>query len=135
HVARVVQLLQERAYTLGEIVDQGAYFFTSGPVEPAPDAIAKYCATTESMQRLREVRDALAAEPRDFNASEIEAAIRGLAERTGNKAAAFIHPLRVAITGQAVSPGIFEVASILGKDVTLARTDALLDGLAHTVAK
>jgi nondiscriminating glutamyl-tRNA synthetase len=131
HVARVAALLQERAHTVGDIVEHGAYFFTRGPIEPAPEALAKYCATPEALDRLREVRAALANVAADFTAAEIEAAIRGLAERTGLKAAAFIHPLRVAVTGQAVSPGIFEVCSILGRDVTLARIDALLERLQH----
>ena len=130
HVQRVTALLQERAYTVGEIADAGSYFFTSGPVEPAPEALAKYCATPESVERLRDVRDALAAiEATGFTSTAIEAAIRGLAEQKGLKAAAFIHPLRVAVTGQAVSPGIFEVCSILGRDVTLTRIDTLLGRL------
>src|SRR5271166_2543521 len=122
HVARVVGLLQERAYTVAEIADQGAYFFTRGPIEPAPEALAKYCASPEAVARLREVREALSAASSDgFTPEAVEKAIRGLAERTALKAAAFIHPLRVAVTGQAVSPGIFEVCAILGRDVTLAR--------------
>jgi glutamyl-tRNA synthetase len=125
HVARVTALLQERASTVGEVIDQGAYFFTRGPVDPSPEALAKYCAAPEALERLRDVRSALAGAP-DFTAAAIEATIRGLAERSGFKAAAFIHPLRVALTGQAVSPGIFEVTSILGRDVALARIDALL---------
>jgi nondiscriminating glutamyl-tRNA synthetase len=125
HVARVTALLQERARTVGEIVDQGAYFFTRGPVEPAQEALAKYCATPEAIERLRDGRSALASVA-DYTPAAIEAAIRGLAERSGLKAAAFIHPLRVALTGQAVSPGIFEVTSILGREVALARVDALL---------
>ena len=130
HVGRVVGLLQERAYTVAEIADQGSYFFTRGPIEPAPEALAKYCATPEAVDRLREVREALSAIPSGgFTADAVEKAIRGVAERTGLKAAAFIHPLRVAVTGQAVSPGIFEVCGILGHDVTLARVDALLERL------
>jgi glutamyl-tRNA synthetase len=129
YVARVTGLLQERAYTIGEIAEAGSYFFTSGPVEPTPEALAKYCATAEASDRLRDVRAALAALPADFKPSDIEAAIRALAERQGLKAAAFIHPLRVAVTGQAVSPGIFEVCAIVGRDVTLARIDALLERL------
>ena len=125
HVARVTALLQERARTVGEIVDQGAYFFTDGAVEPAPEAVEKYCATPEAIERLREVRAALAGIAA-FAPADIEAAIRGLAERSGLKAAAFIHPLRVALTGQAVSPGIFEVTGILGREVALVRIDALL---------
>ena len=130
HVAQVAALLQERAYTIGEIADAGSYFFTSGPVEPAPEALSKYCGTPESVERLGEVREALAAiGAAEFTAASIEAAIRGLADQKGIKAAAFIHPLRVAVTGQAVSPGIFEVCAILGRDVTLARVDALLERL------
>jgi len=128
HLARVASLLQERARTIGEIVEQGAYFFTRGPIELAPDALAKYCATPDAAEHLSNVRAAFAA-TKDFSHSGIEAAVRGLAERTNLKAAAFIHPLRVALTGQAVSPGIFEVTSILGRDVSLARIDALLDRL------
>jgi len=130
HVARVTALLQERARTVGEIVEQGAYFFTRGPVEPTPDALSKYCATPDAAEHLSNVRAALSAAP-DFSHAGIETAIRGLAERSGLKAAAFIHPLRVALTGQAVSPGIFEVTSILGRDVALARIDALLDRLSR----
>ena len=124
HVARVTSLLQERARTVGEIVEQGAYFFTRGDIEPAPEALAKYCATPDAVERLSNVRAALTTA--EFSPAGIEAAIRGLAESTGLKAAVFIHPLRVALTGQAVSPGIFEVTSILGRDVVLARIDALL---------
>ena len=130
HVARVTKLLQERAYTVAEIADAGSYFFTSGPIEPQPEALAKYFATPDAVERLRAVRDALAAPgATGFTSADVEAAIRGLAERKGVKAAEFIHPLRVAVTGQAVSPGIFEVCAILGRDVTLARVDALLERL------
>ncbi|MBV8171114.1 MAG: glutamate--tRNA ligase [Candidatus Eremiobacteraeota bacterium] len=131
HVRRVASLLHERAYTVAEIVDQGAYFFTRGAVAPAPDALAKYCSTPEASERLKEVRAALAEAPPDFDAPDVENAIRGLAQRTGRKAAEFIHPLRVAVTGQAVSPGIFEVCSILGREVALERIDALLARLSE----
>ena len=128
HVERVTALLLDRVRTLAEIVDLGSYFFTDGPVEPTPEAIEKHAAAPESAERLRSLRAALAAAP-GFSVEDVEAAIRGLAERDGVKAAAYIHPLRVALTGQAVSPGIFEVASIIGRDVSLLRIDALLAGL------
>src|SRR5215469_2932186 len=129
HVKQVAALLQERVYTVSEILDQGSYFFTRGAIEPAPDALAKYCSTPDALERLREVRAALGETPPAFTTSDVESVIRGLAQRTGRKAAEFIHPLRVALTGQAVSPGIFEVSSILGRDVALARIDAHLERL------
>lgn len=125
HVEQVTALLQERARTIGEIVEQGAYFFTSGAVEPSAEALAKHCAAPDTLDRLRAVREALADAP-EFSAAAVEHAIRSLAERHGVKAAAYIHPLRVAVTGQPVSPGIFDVCRILGRDVVLARVDALI---------
>jgi glutamyl-tRNA synthetase len=125
HVARVTALLLERVRTIAEIVDHGAYFFTDGPVEPTSEALEKHSAAPETIGRLEAARAALAAAP-GFSVEDVEAAIRGLAASSGVKAAAYIHPLRVALTGQAVSPGIFEVASIIGRDVSLLRIDALL---------
>jgi nondiscriminating glutamyl-tRNA synthetase len=129
HVARVTALLLERVRTLADVVDQGAYFFVDGPVEPNAEALAKHCAAPETAERLKAVREALTAAP-GFEAGDVESAIRGLAERTGAKAASFIHPLRVALTGVSVSPGIFEVAAILGREAATARIDALLSRLA-----
>ncbi len=61
-----------------------------------------------------------------FYLTDDQRAIRDLATTKGVKAAEYIHPLRVAVTGQAVSPGIFEVCSILGRERVLGRIDALL---------
>jgi glutamyl/glutaminyl-tRNA synthetase len=133
HVERVTALLIDRVRTLADVVDQGSYFFTGGPVEPDSEALAKHCAAPDTIARLSAVRDALAQAP-GFAPADIEAAIRSLAQHTGVKAAASIHPLRVALTGQSVSPGIFDVASIIGRDVALERIDALLARLTGTNA-
>jgi nondiscriminating glutamyl-tRNA synthetase len=134
HIARVTALLAERVRTIADIIEQGAYFFDADPPEPTAEALSKHCAAPDTSERLAAVREAL-ANADDFSATGVEAAIRGLAEAKGSKAATYIHPLRVALTGQAVSPGIFEVASILGRDVVLARIDALLKRLALAPAQ
>jgi glutamyl/glutaminyl-tRNA synthetase len=131
HVERVTGLLIDRVRTLVDVIDAGAYFFTDGPVEPTPEALEKHCKAPETIERLRAVRRALADAP-GFDEGDIETAIRGLAERNGIKAASYIHPLRVALTGQPVSPGIFEVTSIVGRETSLARIDALLDRLSSS---
>jgi glutamyl-tRNA synthetase len=125
HVERVTALLLDRVRTLADVIDQGAYLFVDGVVEPAPDAFEKYCTAPDTHERLEAVRAALAA-VEAFDAAHVESAIRELAERTGIKAAAFIHPLRVALTGQSVSPGIFEVLALTGRDIALERIDALI---------
>ena len=134
HVERVTALFAGRVRTIVEIIEQGSYFFDAAAPTPAPDAIAKHCAAPDTLELLAALRAALSAVA-DFNVAGIEAAIRGLAESRGKKAAAFIHPLRVALTGQAVSPGIFEVTSILGREVVLARIDALTARLERVAAR
>jgi glutamyl/glutaminyl-tRNA synthetase len=54
----------------------------------------------------------------------LEAALRELATTRGLGGGKLIHPLRVALTGAAVSPGIFEVAELMGRERVLGRLDA-----------
>jgi glutamyl-tRNA synthetase len=68
-------------------------------------------------------RDALAdAEP--FEAGRIEAALRGLAETLELSPRKAFEPIRIAVTGSKVSPGLFESLELLGKDETLRRLTA-----------
>jgi glutamyl-tRNA synthetase len=61
-----------------------------------------------------------------FDVPGIEAALRGVVERRGEKPGRVFQPVRVAIAGTTVSPGIFESVALLGREVTLARIDAAL---------
>ena len=56
-----------------------------------------------------------------FTAEAIEQALRDLAERVGQKPRQAFQPIRVAVTGSTVSPGLFESIELLGRDETLAR--------------
>jgi glutamyl-tRNA synthetase len=67
-----------------------------------------------------------------WDAPALEHALRDLAAASGVAAGKLIHPLRVALTGQAVSPGIFDVASLLGRERTLSR---MQDAIAHLAAR
>jgi nondiscriminating glutamyl-tRNA synthetase len=125
YLEKVAALFHDRIKTVAEVFELGSYFFTPGVVEPSEEALSKYCSTPEAVKSLREVRAALAAAA-EFDTGGVERAIRDLAGSKGVKASDFIHPLRVAVTGQSVSPGIFEVCSILGREVVLKRVDALI---------
>jgi glutamyl/glutaminyl-tRNA synthetase len=70
----------------------------------------------------------------DFSRVTLEAKLRGLAERHGGKAGDYIGPLRVALTGAAVSPGIFEMCEVLGKTIVLGRIAAFLHAYPIAVA-
>ena len=80
-------------------------------------------------ERLEAARHALASlEP--FDQERVEAALRGLVERLGVKPKQVFQPLRVAIAGCTISPGIFESVVALGREETLARVDEALARLA-----
>jgi glutamyl-tRNA synthetase len=64
------------------------------------------------------------AEVEPFIAEEIEEALRRLAERLGQKPRQAFQPIRIAVTGSRVSPGLFESIELLGRDETLARIKA-----------
>jgi glutamyl-tRNA synthetase len=121
---RLIELLRPRAKRLTEFIEKGQ-FFLADAVTYDEDAVRKHLATPGSMELLRAVRGVCATiDP--FTAAAIEPALRDLAVARGVKAGALIHPTRVAVTGQAASPGIFEVLELLGRDRVLARIDACL---------
>jgi glutamyl-tRNA synthetase len=77
-------------------------------------------------ERLRVAREALAqVEP--FDTDGVESALRGVVEELGVKPKDVFQPVRVAISGTTVSPGIFESVAALGQDEAIARIDAALD--------
>jgi len=74
---------------------------------------------------LEEVRDALAQVAR-FDEESVQAALTAVIERRGVKPREVYQPLRVAISGSTVSPGIFESVALLGRDETLRRIERAL---------
>jgi glutamyl-tRNA synthetase len=76
-------------------------------------------------ERLAAVRQALEGLER-FDSETVEKALRRVVERMGVKPKEVFQPIRVAITGTTVSPGIFESVAVLGKEQTLQRIDAAL---------
>jgi glutamyl-tRNA synthetase len=61
----------------------------------------------------------------DWTEAALEKCLRDLAEARGVKAAMLIHGTRLAVTGRMVSPGLFEMLVLLGRDRVIARLDAL----------
>jgi glutamyl-tRNA synthetase len=76
--------------------------------------------------RLRAARAALEEAGEPFDTDQVERALRGLVERLEVKPKDVFQPIRVAITGTTVSPGIFESVAALGRGETLARIDEAL---------
>ncbi|MCF7838591.1 MAG: glutamate--tRNA ligase [Candidatus Marinimicrobia bacterium] len=124
YLAQVVDLLAERLQFITDIPTQAAYFFTEDyPVDAK--AVRKRLGTAEARERLAEARAALAAAP-GFTAPELEEVVRELAERRAVSVGVYIHPLRVAASGSAAGPGLFDMLAVLGRERVLARVDRSL---------
>ena len=118
----LIDLLKTRARTIPDFVDLARPFLTD-ELELDPDAVAKHWlkAPDEVLGRLSGLRARLEAST--WEPEALEEVIRGYAEELSVGAAKVIHPLRVAVTGREVSPGIFEVLAFLGKAAVLTRLD------------
>jgi len=118
-----VEITEEKIQTLADFWPLVSFFY-DGPVDD-PKAFAKTIGSDGGVEALTAARDALAqADP--FEPEPIEAALRAVVDRLGAKPGKVFQPVRVAIAGQTVSPGIFESVALLGKDETLARIDSAL---------
>ncbi len=125
---RLIDLLKVRARGLDDIAAQLARYLAAD-LAYDDDAVQKHWKQPEQVAaRLGALRKQLAAAPA-WTEAQLESLLRALADAQGVGAGQFIHPLRVALTGQAVSPGIFELAAALGQELTLARIDAAIGRL------
>jgi glutamyl-tRNA synthetase len=114
-VRRTVPIVQEKIERFGQYPDFAGFLFRD--VHPDPELLNGREAIVEA------ARDKLASvEP--FDAEHIEAALRGLAERLELSPRKAFEPIRIAVTGSKVSPGLFESLELLGKDETLRRLSA-----------
>jgi glutamyl-tRNA synthetase len=121
-----VAITQEKISTLDEFWPLAHAFFE----EPVGDAAARerFLASEEGAQALGVARAALAELPEPWRPEAVEAVLRRAVERSGMKAKQVFQPLRVALTGTTISPGIFETVALIGRERALARIDRALDG-------
>jgi glutamyl-tRNA synthetase len=121
---RAVEIAAEKIQTLADFWPLVSFVY-DGPVDD-PKAFDKTMCRDGGVDALRAARQALAqAEP--FETTTVEAALRGVVEQTGAKPGGVFQPVRVAIAGTTVSPGIFESVTVLGREETLRRIDGALE--------
>jgi glutamyl-tRNA synthetase len=119
-----VEIASEKIQTLADFWPLVGFLF-DGPVED-PKAFEKTICRDGGVEALRAARDALAAAD-PFDVPTVESALRSVVESRSTKPARVFQPVRVAIAGTTVSPGIFESVALLGRDETLARIDQALE--------
>jgi glutamyl-tRNA synthetase len=123
---RFIELARPRAHRLGDFVEVGRPLLAEAAgVEYDETAVARHLSSPGLAAPLSALRTAC-ADLDPFDEGALEAVLRALAAAHGLKAGALIHAVRVAVTGRAVSPGLFEVLVLLGRHRVLARLDAAL---------
>jgi glutamyl-tRNA synthetase len=116
---KMIATLRERAKTLVELVEF-ASFYLNDEITIDPKAAAKFL-KPEIAEPLNAVAGELEALGADFGEASVQAAFERVLARFNLKLGQLAQPVRVALTGGTVSPGIYEVIAVLGRPRTVAR--------------
>ncbi len=116
-LAKVVKTFQERSRTLEEMAEASEFYYRRK--DPDPKAAEKFL-VTETAPLFEEIARELTDLP-DFTPAAMEPVLLRAAEKRGVKLGKVAQPVRVALTGGTVSPGIFEVMDVLGRDEVIRR--------------
>ncbi len=118
---RALYCLKERSKTLPELIEKGHFILTSRPIEC--DAKASKNLDTVSRGILKELTPQLQGV--SWDRETLEEVLNGFAAAKDTKFGKFAGPLRAALAGRAVTPSVFDMMLVLGRDETMARlTDA-----------
>ena len=119
-IMRGMNGVKQRSRTLLEVADNLVFYARAG-APPLADDKARAILTADAKALLGKLATALEAEAANWGEAQIEDAVRRFAESQGVKLGQVAQPLRVALSGSTVSPGIFEVVAILGPAETRLR--------------
>ena len=121
---KVITALKPRSRTLAEMADSAVCFFKEDLIF---DEAARTKFLTPAVRPLfSELVTRLKAAD-SFTSAELEKTVKDLIEAKGIKLSQLAQPVRVALTGRTVSPGIYDVMEILGRERTLARLKKAID--------
>jgi glutamyl-tRNA synthetase len=123
---KIVPIIQERLVTLDDAIDMAGFFFREHVEPQTEDLIAKGLTAAETGRVARQSRDIL-FQLETITPETAEPPMRELVEQLEMKPGQLFGILRVAITGQKVSPPLFESMEIIGKQVVIERIDRAID--------
>jgi glutamyl-tRNA synthetase len=117
-IRKVIETLHARSKTLVEMAESALFYFAED-IEYEEKAAKKFLkpAVLEAMQFLLSQFEALES----FSEENLETAFKNVMDKTGLKLGKIAQPVRVALTGRSASPGIFEVAAIIGRQKVISR--------------
>jgi len=125
---RVALLFRSRIQTFKDLTAEADYCFQEVKTYDL-EAMNRSLATGGLKEKLATFKQSIEPLPDFEDVVKLEALLREAAERAGVEAKVLIHPLRLALTGKGVSPGIFELMRVLGKETCLKRLSGLIERL------
>jgi glutamyl-tRNA synthetase len=123
---RAIPIIRERLVTLDDVIPVAGFLFKENVTPNPQDLIGDKMTPAESMKIARDSYQILSALP-DINKEVAEPPMRKLVEESGLKAGQVFGIIRVAVTGQKVSPPLFESMEIIGKEKVLERIQSAVD--------
>jgi len=120
YLETIVPLYQTRAKTLKEMATQAAFFLHDADTLPYDQAAVTKFLTPETREHLKVLAGRMEALDA-FDKESLEGVAAAYLEETGLKFKALAQPIRVAITGSTMSPGLFETMEVLGRERTMER--------------
>ena len=120
---RVVTAFRERASTLSAMADMAGWVYSKGVA--LDDAASKKHLTTAAKPLLQSVKSELEAMAA-FEVAALDAVIKSVSEKAAVGMGKVAQPVRVAVTGNTMSPGIGETLALIGRDEVLSRLDAAM---------
>jgi len=132
-LAAAVNLHRTRARTLKELAELVVPYFKD-EIAYDPEASAKFLKDPGLPEHLQALRDRYAQLP-GFDKASLEAGLRALAEERGLKAGALIHPTRMALSGAAAGPPLFDLVEAMGREAALGHLDRFVAFLRQGAAQ
>lgn len=120
YLARAWELIKSRIYLLSDLITSVRYLFED-PEQYDPDGLKRYF-TPETLDRI-EALGQLFGSLETWSKESLEAVVREAAAGWGIPAKALIHPLRLAVSGVTVGPGLFELLEVLGRERVVRRLE------------
>ncbi len=118
YLEKVIQTLGTRSKTLLEMAE-GARFYYQAPVSYDEKAAKKFFKAVSLEPLIQLIKQLEILD--EFNEKQLEDAFKHVMETTGLKLGKIAQPVRLALTGKTVSPGIFEIIDVLGKEQVISR--------------
>ncbi len=128
YVLQVIHAMQERVRTLPDFVDFASYFFVPPDFTDVDEKYKSKHWTPEAKERLRALLPKLEA-LETWDHDSLECTVREFAEANGISAGKLIHPIRLAVTGKGMGPGLFELLHVIGKAESVRRMEKAVSTL------